>query len=132
VPASTQAEFGLDATGWGGDIPVLVGYQPIDGFVDIWMGARIGFEHISGDLRSQVADPAQPRYDAEGSRLWAGALAGISLGVPPVWLRLELAGTFHRMTGSLTSAPGEPELSFGELDVTGWSLAPSGAILGKF
>jgi hypothetical protein len=125
------AEFGLDATGWGGDIPILFGYQPLDGFVDVWMGARAGFEHVSGKLRSQLDDASATRFDAEGNRWWAGALAGFSLGVPPVWLRFELAGTFHRLTGEVTSA-GEQQLPFGELDTTGWSLAPSGAILGKF
>lgn len=130
--ASSPAEFGLDANGWGGDIPILFGYQPLDGFVDLWMGARAGFERISGELRSQLDEPAAARFDAEGSRLWAGALAGLSLGVPPVWLRFELAGTFHRLTGEVTSGGGTPELPFGELDASGWSLAPSGAILGKF
>jgi hypothetical protein len=130
--ATAPAEFGLDAKGWGGDLPILVGYQPVDGFVDVWMGARIGFEHVSGELRVRDGDPASPRFDASGNRLWAGALAGLSLGVPPIWLRFELAGTFHRLTGELTSPEGQPALSFGELDATGWSLAPSGAILGKF
>jgi hypothetical protein len=96
------------------------------------MGARVGFERISGDLRSEVDDPAQPRFDAKGNRLWAGALAGVSLGVPPIWLRFELAGTFHRLTGSVTGPGAEPQPSFGTLDATGWSLAPSGALLGKF
>jgi hypothetical protein len=131
-PGSGQAEFGLDASGWGGDLPVLIGYQPVDGFVDVWMGARLGFEHISGDLRSQVDDPAQPRFEAEGSRLWGAGLAGFSLGVPPIWLRFEVAGTVHRMTGELTSPTGGPAFAFGELESSGWSLAPSGAILGKF
>ncbi len=130
--APPPAEFGLDASGWGGDIPILFGYQPLDGFIEVWMGARAGFERISGDLRSQLDDPAAVRFDAEGNRLWTGALAGFSLGVPPVWLRFELAGTFHRLTGKVTSGSSEPALPFGELDATGWSLAPSGAILGKF
>jgi hypothetical protein len=132
APAGGAAEFGLNAKGWGGDIPVLIGYQPLDGFVDVWTGARVGFEHISGNLRSRGDDPTQPRFDAEGNHLWAGALAGFSLGVPPIWLRFEVAGTFHRLSGSVTSPSAEPGPSFGELDATGWSLAPSGAILGKF
>jgi hypothetical protein len=130
--AGAPAEFGLDANGWGADIPLLVGYQPIDGFVDVWMGARAGFEHISGELRAQDDDPASPRFDASGNRLWASALAGVSLGVPPIWLRFELAGTFHRLSGKLTGPEGQPPLSFSELDAAAWSLAPSGAILGKF
>jgi len=130
--STAPAEFGLDANGWGGDIPILIGYQPVDGFVDIWMGARTGFEHVSGELRARDDDPTSTRFDASGNRFWAGALAGVSLGVPPVWLRFELAGTFHRLTGKLTSPDTQPPPSFGELDTTGWSLAPSGAILGKF
>lgn len=131
-PTAPEAEFGLDATGWGGDVPLLIGYQPLDGFVDVWMGARAGFEHVSGELRSRDGDAASPRFEASGDRLWAGALAGISLGIPPIWFRFELAGTFHRLTGELTG-PGAPAAgAFGELDATGWSLAPSGAILGKF
>jgi len=129
---SAPAEFGLDANGWGGDIPILVGYQPLDGFVDVWMGARTGFEHISGELRAEDDDPAATRFDASGNRFWAAALAGVSLGVPPVWFRFELAGTFHRLSGKLRGPEGQPPLSFGELDASGWSLTPSGAILGKF
>jgi hypothetical protein len=130
--AAAPAEFGLDANGWGGDIPVLVGYQPLDGFVDVWMGVRTGFEYISGELRAEDDDPATPRFDASGNRLWAAALAGVSLGVPPIWFRFELAGTFHRLSGKLRGPEGQPPLSFGELDASGWSLTPSGAILGKF
>lgn len=130
--ATAPAEFGLDANGWGGDLPVVIGYQPVDGFVDVWMGARTGFEHVSGELRARDADPTSARFDASGNRLWVSALAGVSLGVPPVWLRFELSGTVHWLTGKLTAPEGQPPLSFGELDATGWSLSPSGAILGKF
>jgi hypothetical protein len=96
------------------------------------MGVRAGFEHISGELRAQDDDAASPRFDASGNRLWTSALAGVSLGVPPIWLRFELAGTLHRLSGKLTGPEGQPPLAFSELDATAWSLAPSGAILGKF
>jgi hypothetical protein len=127
-----RAEQGLDASGWGGDIPILVGYQPLDGFVDVWFGARVGFEHVSGDLRSNVDDQTAPRFEAEGNRYWAGGLAGFSLGVPPVWLRFELAGTYHAIRGTLTTPAGQPQLPFGDVEAGGWSLSPSGALLGKF
>lgn len=127
-----RAEQGLDASGWGGDIPVLLGYQPLDGFVEVWFGGRVGFERVSGELRSNVDDPAAPRFDAEGNRYWAGGLAGFSLGVPPVWLRFELAGTYHAIRGTLTTPAGQPQLPFGDVEAGGWSLSPSGAILGKF
>jgi hypothetical protein len=131
-PATSEAEFGLDASGWGADIPVLIGYQPLDGLVDVWFGARAGFEHITGDLSARVDDPVAERFDAEGNRLWAGALAGFSLGIPPLWFRFELAGTFHHLTGRVTSPDSDMPPAFGQVDASGWSLAPSGAILGKF
>jgi hypothetical protein len=127
-----RAEQGLDASGWGGDVPILVGYQPVDGFMEVWFGARAGFEHISGELQSNVDDPAAPRFEAEGNRFWAGGLAGFSLGVPPLWLRFELAGTYHAIRGELTTPAGQPEQPFGEVEGGGWSLSPSGALLGKF
>jgi hypothetical protein len=131
-PGPSEAEFGLDASGWGADLPILIGYQPLDGFVDVWFGARGGFEHVSGELSSNVDDAAAQHFDAEGNRLWAGALAGFSLGIPPLWFRFELAGTFHHLTGRVTSPGAGASPEFGELDATGWSLTPSGAILGKF
>jgi hypothetical protein len=131
-PGPSEAEFGLDASGWGADIPILLGYQPLDGFVDVWFGARAGYEHVSGELSSNVDDAAAQHFDAEGSRLWAGTLAGFSLGIPPLWFRFELAGTFHHLAGRVTSPGAGTSPAFGELDATGWSLTPSGAILGKF
>jgi hypothetical protein len=128
---STEAEFGLDASGWGGDLPVLVGYR-FGNFVELWFGVRTGFEHISGELLSSIDDPASPRYEASGNRFWGGALSGFSLGIPPIWLRFELAGTFHHMTGDVTSPGSAAQPPFGEVEVSAWTLAPSGAILGKF
>jgi hypothetical protein len=128
---SSEAEFGLDASGWAGDIPVLVGYQ-FGNFVELWFGARAGFEHISGELSSSAADPAAPRYEASGNRIWGGALTGFSLGIPPVWLRFELAGTYHHLSGNVTSPGSSPPPPFGDVSASAWTLAPSGAILGKF
>lgn len=130
--AGQGAEQTLDGRGWGADIPILIGYQPLDGFVDVWFGARAGFEHVSGELRSNVDDPAALRFDASANHYWAGALAGFSLGIPPVWLRFELAGTYHAIRGDLTTPADQPELPFETVDTGGWSLSPSGALLGKF
>ncbi len=129
--SASEAEFELDASGWSGDIPVLIGYD-FGGFAECWFGLRTGFEHISGNLLSRSAEPSSPRYDATGNRLWLGTLAGFSLGIPPVWFRFELAGTFHHLTGSVTSPGAEPPLPFGDVEGSAWSLAPSGAIVGKF
>jgi hypothetical protein len=130
-----EAAFDLSASGWGADIPVVVGYEAVNGFLDVWAGARAGFERINGDIRPSGGDPSV-RIEAEGQRWWGGALAGFSLGVAPLWLRFELATTFHQVTGQLTGETlepdGAPAPDFGSVDVQGWSLSPSAAILGKF
>jgi hypothetical protein len=130
--SDTQATFDLDAKGGGADIPVLLGCSLIDGFAEVWLGPRFGVDVLRGDLRLRNSDPSAPRLDASGTRLWAGAVAGFSLGVPPLWLRFELGATYHDVSGSLKPTEGESSLGFDNLHASGWTLAPSGAIVGKF
>lgn len=128
--APGPAEFELNASGWGADVPLLVGYQSLGGFVEGWAGLRAGFERVEGELRRVSADPASARLDASGQRWWAGGLVGFSVGVPPLWLRFELATTFQQLDGEVASGADMPAL--GTMDAARWTLAPSGAIVGKF
>lgn len=130
--SNPYAELEASAKGWGLDVPVLLGYRLLDGFGDLWLGPRLGFERLSGDVRVVDAEPGSLEVDVSGRRLWAGLLAGFSLGIPPVWLRFELTATYHRLSGELKS-PDDARLSdSGSLDASGWTFAPSGAIVGKF
>lgn len=130
--SNAQATFDLDAKGGGADVPVLLGCSLIDGFADVWLGPRFGVDYLWGDLRLRNSDPSAPRLDASGSRLWAGAVAGFSLGVPPLWLRFELGATYHDVSGSLKPTEAGSSPGFDNLNASGWTLAPSGAIVGKF
>jgi hypothetical protein len=131
-PVNPQAEFEPSAKGWGADLPVLLGYRMLEGFGDVWFGPRLGFEHLTGNLRLERADPASLRLDAAGTRLWAGLVAGFSLGIPPLWLRFELSSTYHRLSGTLKPSEANTGLDFDALEASGWTFAPSGAIVGKF
>jgi hypothetical protein len=130
--ASSPAEFELQGKGFGADLPVLLGYQVVEGFFEVWLGPRLGLEFLSGDLRLRPPDPDSPVLHASGHRLWAGAVAGFSLGIPPLWLRFELAPTYHDVSGTLSSDGAAPSVQFDRIEATGWSLSPSGAIVGKF
>lgn len=136
TPTDSRAEFDLTASGGGADVPIVIGYEAVPGFLDVWAGARAGFERLEGHVRARALDPASPRTDATGQRWWGAALAGFSLGVPPLWLRFELASTFHQVTGHLTGSGSEADASpspdFGSVEARGWTLSPSAAILGKF
>jgi hypothetical protein len=132
VPNNPEAEFEPSAKGWGADLPVLLGVKLLAGFGDVWFGPRLGFEHLTGSLRLERNDPASSLVDAEGSRLWAGLVAGFSLGIPPLSLRFELTSTYQRLSGTLTPATTNSSLDFDALEASGWTFAPSGAIVGKF
>ncbi|HVZ31430.1 MAG TPA: hypothetical protein VG963_03345 [Polyangiaceae bacterium] len=130
--ASSPAEFELQGKGFGADVPVLLGYQVVEGFFEVWLGPRLGVEFLSGDLRLRPPDPDSPVLHASGHRVWAGAVAGFSLGIPPLWLRFELAPTYHDVSGALSSSGAAPGVNFDRIEATGWTLSPSGAIVGKF
>jgi len=132
VPNNPEAEFEPSAKGWGADLPVLLGVRLLAGFGDVWFGPRLGFEHLTGSLRLERNDPASSLVDAEGTRLWAGLVAGFSLGIPPLSLRFELTSTYQRLSGTLTPATTNSSLDFDALEASGWTFAPSGAIVGKF
>lgn len=132
TPGNSEAEFEPSAKGWGADLPVLLGYRLLEGFGDVWFGPRLGFEHLTGNLRLARSDPASLRIDAAGTRLWAGLVAGFSLGIPPLWLRFELSSTYQRLSGKLEASEADSGLDFGTLEASGWTFAPSGAIVGKF
>lgn len=127
-----EAEFGLDARGWGADVPVLFGYESFGGFFELWTGLRVGYESLSGELQTNVHDPTSPVMNASGERIWVSGLAGFSLGVPPVWFRFELSTTAHRLSGEVSSIGVGPDPSSTTAELTGWSFAPSGSLVGKF
>ena len=132
TPNGSQAEFEPDAQGLGADVPVLFGYRLLEGFGDLWFGPRLGFEHLTGTLELDRQDPAAPHLDLSGNHFWGGLLAGFSLGIPPLWLRFELATVYHHVSGSLKPSGTAGGLDFDTLGASGWTFAPSGAIVGKF
>jgi hypothetical protein len=131
-PSGSQAEFEPSARGFGADVPLLFGYRLLEGFGDVWFGPRLGFEHLSGSLELDQQAPASAHLDLSGNHFWAGLVAGCSLGIPPLWLRFELATAYHHLSGDLT--PGGPGggPDFDALEASGWTFSPSGAIVGKF
>lgn len=132
APGNPEAEFDLNASGFGADVPVLAGYQSLGGFFEAWAGLRTGFEIVSGSLRSNATDPASPRMNAGGRQFWVGGLAGFAVGVPPVWFRFEAATTAHWISGELEPADaGSPAFST-DMALRTWSFAPAGALVGKF
>ncbi len=122
---------GVDATdvsGWGLDVPLLVGWRSDARLVQVWAGLRAGYEHAGGNVTVAV-DPNPSLRQAvafAGHRLYAGGLVGFAVGVSPIWVALELDGAYQSVQGSLSVGPA------GDTRLAGVTLAPAGALLAEF
>jgi len=119
-------ELGLRVGGFGADVPVLVGYQSSADIYSAWIGARGGFELLTGqrDLEEDPNDPTAPlAEDVSGWHVQAGGLVGLRVGFRYVFAVLELAGAMHWAEG---------EVGDQSTAVQQFNLAPAGALVGQF
>jgi hypothetical protein len=119
--------------GAGLDVPVLVGWQSRAGILRVWAGPRGGHEWIGGAVKAELGAPDASPADVEAGapwkadvtvrHLWAGGVAGFSVGLRHVHAALELDAAWHRISGSV-----------GGIDVktSGVALAPAGALIVNF
>jgi hypothetical protein len=122
----------FSAGGFGFDVPILVGWRSSAQVVQAWAGLRAGFEHVAGDvpLAPAISQTEESRLTA--NRFWGSGLVGAAIGLEPFWVALELDVAYSSISASASfpadaGAPSARDASF-----TGWSLAPTGAIIGKF
>jgi hypothetical protein len=127
------------AFSWGFDVPVIVGWRSSASVVQAWGGIRGGYERLNGTL--PLATP--PDYpilgaDVRADHVYGGGLVGFAIGLPPLWVAVQLDAAYHGASarGSFPQAGADPESPGAtvsrEVDVSGVSLAPTGAVLGKF
>ena len=121
---------GLDAgdvSGFGFDVPVIVGMRSDAELFQLWIGARGGYERLSGELLMAL-DPVAEVETASlrASRWYMGGLIGIAVGVRPIRVAVELDASYQRFEGEL-ERPGNARA---KLD--GVTLTPTGAVLAKF
>jgi len=131
---------GVDANGaygWGVNVPVLVGYRSDAELVQAWGGLVGTFEHAFGSVlvsegwpRSQ-GDPNAlaevPEVHLDAHRISGALVVGLAVGVEPIWVAVELTGRYFTLDGSMHDEAADAR---GEL--TGFSLEPAGAVLGRF
>jgi hypothetical protein len=128
----------LNATGWGLDVPVIAGWRSTGQIVQIWFGARAGLERVSGDLpvvpngMVPLGDPgseADAHVTADG--WFAGGLVGLAVGLAPVWVALEIDAAYRSLSASV-DFPDAAMPETREAEAAGLTVAPTGAIIGKF
>lgn len=127
----TRNDRELTSAGWGLDVPVLVGYRSTASVAQVWLGARGGIERLTGEfapLGSAQVD-GRVRYEVDNSvmRFYGGGLVGAAVGFRPFWVALEL-NVAYQYAAAEVEAPGGKA----SLDLSGVTIAPAGALIGKF
>ncbi len=129
-------------TGFGIDLPVLVGYRSPGQLLSVYGGVRAHFDRAFGDVPIRLfADPTEERVgDLDAIRVGGSGLVGMLIGVEPIWIALEASvGVFHgdgflRYPSSGPGQPGQPGQPGRRVD-TSWTapiVSPAGALLTRF
>jgi hypothetical protein len=141
-PSGAPNELGgVDASGaygFGFQLPVLVGYRSDAEVVQAWGGVIGTYEQAMGTVvltraPAEPPDPTEPDDDnvdeaeLDAHRFSGAAVLGLAVGIQPIWVAVELTGRYFSLEGNLkdgtTTARGE---------LTGFSLEPAAAIMGRF
>ncbi len=109
------------AHGWGGDIPVLVGYASDGGLYMVWVGARGGGEQVDISPVSSVPGPSSSSLSA--TRFWGGGVAGLAAGFRHVHVAFELDVSYAHVAGDYLGTHAE---------VDGVALTPAAGLWWDF
>ncbi len=122
------------ASGWGFDVPVLVGYRSGASLLQVWAGARGGFEQIGGDfyLRTDLDPTIEQTAPVNARRWFAGGLVGIAVQIEPFWLGVELDVAYQSLDGSLRLEDGSGGTRSIGATLSGLTVGPGGALLARF
>jgi hypothetical protein len=113
-------------SGWGVDLPIMVGWRSDASLVQAWAGVRAGFEAIDGKLNVEPVAPTDPsEFPFDAQRYWGAGLVGLAVGVEPIRVAVELDAAYFDISGSTEALEGR----FGR---SGWALTPGGALIGHF
>lgn len=124
-PDARIGGLNLDATtGWGVDVPIVFGWQSDAQVVWWWSGVRGGYEQLRGEVGYEAPAPAMPiDGDIDGRRVYVMGLTGIAVGFRHLHAAIEVQGGYQQAEGTLWDT---------DVDVSGVSLSPSAALVGRF
>ena len=112
--------------GYGGDIPLLVGWESAGGIYKVWGGARGGFERdvietLTSEPKDVTVGSAPLHLDA--NRYWAGAVVGLATGFRHLHVALELSAAYQVVSGNYNE---------NKVTIRGVTLAPATALWWTF
>ncbi|MBS2017180.1 MAG: hypothetical protein JST00_30125 [Deltaproteobacteria bacterium] len=112
--------------GYGGDIPLLAGWESAGGIYKLWFGGRVGFERDVVETLTSEPKPVtigQQALRLEANRVWGGALLGIAMGFNHLHVALELSAYYQVVSGSYNQT---------DVTVKGFTVQPSTALWWTF
>lgn len=112
--------------GYGGDIPLLVGWESSGGIYKVWGGARGGYEHDVVEILTSEPRPTpagQTPITLEADRFWGGAVFGVATGFNHVHVALEVSAAYTVVKGTYNA---------NNVTVNGITLAPATALWWAF
>lgn len=122
APQLPSAE--LDHTrGVGLDVPILFGYRTDADLIWVWAGARVQYDHWSGNLTVD----SNPALALSAQRFAVGPVLGFAVGLPPLWVAAELEVDYAHGSGALDGAGAHYDAQ-----INGLSVQPAGALIAKF
>lgn len=112
--------------GYGGDIPLLVGWESAGGIYKIWGGVRGGFERdvvetLTSEPKAVTLGNAPLHLDA--NRYWGGGVVGLATGFRHLHVALELSAAYQVVKGTYNE---------NNVTVRGVTLAPATALWWTF
>jgi hypothetical protein len=127
-PSADLSGLGTEGvSGAGLDVPVIAGWRSAAGLVQVWGGGRFFYEHLGGSICLHGPCGLGGASDGNpwsGTHISAGGLAGLALGFRHVFVAIEVDVAYEHANAAFDGG--------GDLSVSGLSVAPAGALIGRF
>jgi hypothetical protein len=109
-------------SGYGFDVPLLIGWRSDAGVVSVWGGARGGLETI-GATMTGAGSPMILLTDVDFLRRYVGGVAGLTMGFRHVHVALELNVLYQAVSGTVLDV---------DVRLDGVTLSPAGGLVFTF
>ena len=124
-PSADLLGLGVEGVSGGGfDVPLVGGWRSAAGLLQVWGGGRFFYERLGGAICLRCDVPGAQSMAFRGTRFSGGGLLGVALGFRHVFVALEFDAAYEAGSASFEGG--------GDASMSGFTLAPAGAVIGRF
>lgn len=127
--SNAEPVAGLDTSGARAlafDVPVILGWRSSADIARIWFGLRPTYEHAYGTL-SLAGPTTTSQVDFNANVMTFGGLAGLAMGLRPLFIALELSVGESIARGSMSGSPGV--VAGGSASLSALTVTPAAALI---